>query len=178
MTTPRPAYVTTMTDEQWASEPVQERALHVLRGLDELHVQAIGNQAGTWVGRFLASVGLPTGYNWCAACLYYCLLTAGANPKKLPAKREAAGVINWRAWAIAQGRMTAFGKRGRAFFWLDGGHGHIGDIRGVEGTTYATIEANTSIPKSKETGIADKTRTLIELARHELHGFIDLGGLQ
>jgi hypothetical protein len=183
MDVPKPTWVHTLSDAQWLAAPVEERALFVARELSNDKVREVGRNAGTWVGRFLHAVGLRTGYSWCAAFVYYCLITAGADPAKLPEKRKAAGVINWRAWALAEQRMALLDLplRGRAFFWLNGGLGHTGlciNVLRSNERTFRTIEGNTDVKGSREgDGVYDKTRTVDELLGHESFGFIDLGGL-
>lgn len=175
---PRPSYVTTMTDEQWRLAPIPERALHVARGLDD--VREAGRNAGTWVGRFLRSVGLDTGYAWCAAFVYFCLITAGADPKKLPPRRKAAGVIGWVRWAQASGRLRNLPVRGCTFFWLDGANGHTGFVlySYPKLGMFTSIEGNTNAMGSRDgDGVYDKKRRVLDLAAHEQFGFIDLGGL-
>lgn len=39
--------------------------------------EATGNNDGPEVKKFLASVGLPEGYSWCAAFVHYILVSAG-----------------------------------------------------------------------------------------------------
>jgi hypothetical protein len=177
MDKPRPSYVTSLSDKQWAEAAVHERALHVARGL--VGVREVGANAGTWVGRFLAAVGLGTGYSWCAAFVYYCLITAGADPAKLPPKRQAAGVINWRAWAARENRLGDYPERGKLFFWLDQGQGHIGFCRLGEGLDFSTIEGNTNQKGSREgDGVYTKERNRSDLAGHQYYGFINLRGLE
>jgi hypothetical protein len=152
-----------------------DRALHVARGLDG--VREVGSNAGTWVGRFLASVGLGTGFSWCAAFVYFCETTAGIALGSLPAKRKAAAVSNWYLWANKQGRIRACAKRGRLFYWLDGGQGHIGMCLS-DGEAFKTLEGNTNKAGSREgDGVYDRIRTLNMLKSHELYGFIDLSDL-
>ncbi len=178
MTPRKPSYVTTLDEEAWASLPVAERALHVARGLDD--VREYGTNAGTWVGRFLHAVGLPTGYSWCAAFAYYCLIVAGADPAELPPKRKAAGVVNWYRWAEKKGRLFMAPLRGRLGFWLDGGKGHIWfNLAGrSKDGRFPTLEGNTNARGSREgDGVHDKVRSMTELAKHQTAGFIDLGGI-
>jgi hypothetical protein len=165
-----------MNDEQWAKAELVERSLRVASGL--INVKEVGNNAGTMVGKFLAAVGLGTGYSWCAAFLYYCLITAGANPAKLPQKRKAASVNEWRKWAVATGRIRSIPVRGQAFFWVNKGKGHIG--RCLENKSpFETIEGNTNAKGSREgDGVYRKSRTTQQLKANELWGFINLDGLE
>ena len=174
MNVPKPAYVTSMTDEEWSKAILQERVLHVASSCKG--VREVGSNAGTAVGKFLARCGLPVGYSWCAAFAYWCLTEAGADPKKLPDNRKAAGVVNWRAWAGK--RITNNPRRGRLFFWLDGGKGHIGFVLD-SGDAFKTIEGNTNKAGSREgDGVYERIRTRTMLMRHERYGFIRLNDLE
>ena len=174
MKVPKPAYVTSMTDDEWSKSTLQERVLRVASSCKG--VKEVGNNAGTAVGKFLSSVGLGTGYSWCAAFVYWCLIQAGADPKKLPHNRKAAGVINWISWA--GDRITKEPRRGRLFFWLDGGHGHIGFVLD-KCDSFKTIEGNTNDAGSREgDGVYERIRTRTMLMRHERYGFIRLNDLE
>lgn len=175
----KPSFVTTMTDAQWASASVPERALHVARACANNDVQEVGGpNKGPWIRRFLAAVGLGEGYAWCAAFVYWCLLQAGADPAKLPQKVRAASVYQWAAWAEREGRLHDQPARGMLGYWLDGGTGHVFFVASASASGVRTLEGNTNAAGSREGDrVAEKFRSLAELRRHREFGFIDLSGV-
>jgi hypothetical protein len=185
----KPSWVVDITADNWLKESANTRALFVMGSMATLKVREIGSNAGAWVKKILASVGLGEGYSWCGAGLYYSLIEAGADPKKMPEKHLAASVYQWYVWAKNTGRLLKKPKRGAAMFWLDrkkvgknvNWQGHIGPVRGLEPldeNLFYTIEGNTNAKGSREgDGVYRKDRTMTELKKHERFGFIDLGGL-
>ena len=176
----KPAIVTTMTDVQWASATIVERALNVAHAYNG--VRQITKDHGPQIAQFLASVELPEGYPWCAAFVHFCVVTAGADPAKLAPARQCAGVIGWRNWAKAGGRISDTPLRGWLFYWLNGDEGHIGFIRKVTGEPGAlilsTIEGNTNDNGSRiGDGVYIKERPVSSFDVNQEHGFIDISNI-
>ena len=131
--------------------------------------------------QFVAGLGKGGGHPWCAAFVYWCLLKAGADPKRLPPIGQCAAVRNWRTWAKDTGRIAAEPARGRLFFWVNkSGFGHIGFCLGpsVLGV-FRTIEGNTDGEEGSREGdgVYKRFRTVRGLKKMHRSGFISLTGV-
>ncbi len=129
-----------------------------------------GSNAGKRVAEYLRSVGLGTGYPWCAAFVTWCLKRAGYDGK-LPG--NPAYVPAWSAWGRANGYAVAKirARRGDLLcFEFDGDStpDHIGICTGNLGAikTYRTIEGNTSAGGSQDNGgaVLRKTRLFSQVS--------------
>lgn len=99
----------------WAALPVQEKAVQWAAYFARIvKVREVGSNGGFWVAKFLARVGLGTGYAWCAAFVSYVLAMAGWTSFK------SAAVLGWRDWANRLGRIRTVPKRGMLAFWVKG----------------------------------------------------------
>lgn len=124
--------------------PVQERWVLVAAYLaDKVKVREVGgNNRGFWVAKFLAKVGLGSGYAWCAAAQVWAIRTSGYKGE-LP--KGAAAVRNWVVWARKNDLVMQHPMRGDFAYWLNpDGTGHIGVVIEVKGQNLETIEGNTS----------------------------------
>lgn len=144
-----------MTDADYESAPVQERALAWASSFKGTREHGINR--GPLVQRFLASVGLGPGYPWCAAFMSHVLRQAGYVGG--PTKGRAA-VRNWAKWAKDENKVYLKPKRGDLFYWLNkNGTGHIGIVAEVNGGTVRTYEGNTNAQGSREgDGVYEKSR--------------------
>lgn len=136
---------------EWTSpenSPIENALLIAAHLCDKEKVREQGHNAGFWVSKFLASVGLPTGYAWCAAFASYCLKEAGY---KGGPKSGKAAVRNWAAWAMDTHRIVEHPQRGDLFYWLNSdGTGHIGFVVRNRGQFVDTISGNTNEAGSRE----------------------------
>lgn len=105
-----------------------------------------GRNDGEQVEAYLRAVGLPAGYAWCQAFLYWGFDVA-ANVLKVPNPMpRTAGVLdNWnrsKQYQVPRGERPIEGD----VFVMDFGKGagHTGIITDVEGNYIYTIEGNTS----------------------------------
>lgn len=136
-----------LTDAQYAALPIQERAL--IFASAQVGKREEGKNAGPFVTRLLAAVGLGAGFPWCASFVSFCLKAVGFNGG--PAKGRAK-VRNWAGWAKTLGIHTPDPQRGDLFYWLnDNLTGHIGFVTEVHPNgTFMTISGNTNDAGSRE----------------------------
>lgn len=167
-----------------------ERALLIAHELADVEkVREVGTNRGFWVEKFLAAVGLGGGYAWCAAFVFWCLVTAGVPKSMLPQRKDGfnpASVYGWYCWAVANGFAVSEkeAERGDLFFWLDKRgktwQGHIGwFLRWLGADSYlkdfASIEGNTNDKGSREGDqVGRKERVVGNMRIHQLSGFISL----
>ena len=176
----KPDYLTLISDDAWSKMPVYERAMRIVRFFVDAKVrEELGPNHGKWVDKILASVGSKPGFAYCASSVYYAMINAGADPRQLPEKRSAAGVISWYQWANQKGMLYGVPKRGFLFYWLDGQHGHIGFVREVGNGWFKTLEGNTNADGSRDgDGFYEKVRYISYLKeKHDRFGFIDVTGV-
>lgn len=136
-----------LTDIEFLALPVQERALQIASSW--VGQREIGKNAGPFVTRLLAAVGLGPGFPWCASLVSAVLQSAGSDAG--PTSGRAA-VRNWARWGAQTGRVTATPTRGCLFYWLhENGTGHIGFVTEVlPDKTFRSIEGNTNDAGSRE----------------------------
>lgn len=146
-----------LADAEYTALPVQERALQFASA--QVGQREVGKNAGPFVTKLLAAVGLGPGFPWCAAFVSWCLRNAGSTAG--PSSGRAA-VRNWARWASKTGRSSATPTRGSLFYWLnDNGTGHIGFVTKVEGAQFHSIEGNTDDGGSREgDGTYRRVRTI------------------
>jgi len=171
--TPKPDYVKTLTDQQWASASLSERALHVASS--QMDVKEVGANWGPMVKIYLAVAGLFTPAPWCASFVTWCLVQAGADRKKLP--KFAGSTYYWWQWAKDAHRDNANPKRGRLFVWNDKGGGHIGFVaETLVNGSYRTIEGNTNDDGGREGyKVAGRIRKQLDIIHHVRWTFIEIG---
>ena len=156
------------------------------QGSDELTVQVMAHLAdvykvreegganrGSWVARFLKSVGLGVGYPWCAAAMDWACDVSGVW------SGNSGAVRHWVSRAKDAQRLRSTPQRGRACYRLNPGGmtGHIGIVVAVlvDGRI-ESLEGNTS------PGVKGSQRDGDGLYRRVRdasfwHGFIELGDL-
>lgn len=124
-----------------------------------------GNNHGPWVKKFLAEVGLPEGYPWCAAFQSYEIDQAVGH--KVPI--ESASVLSFYDYAKSQGWLVDRPLRGDlACYDLDGNGSFNDHIELVDavlgiGSTYTlrTIGGNTGDGSVADgDGVFEKTRVI------------------
>ncbi len=132
--------------------PVAEAELGVVEGSAraDSYGQAVGLSAST------------SGYAWCAVFVSWVAMRTGAT-----AYRDTR-VLGWVTQARAgrynlsvttdpqPGDIVAFDWDGGSNF--NSGNEHIGIVRTVSGTTFTTVEGNTSNPNGSNDGVYSKTR--------------------
>jgi len=125
-----------------------------------------GSNGGKEVDMYLKSVGLGTGFSWCAAFVYWCVKQAGISTNLC----KNAGVLNmWRGTNAKYKFNTP--KEGDIFIMdFGGGKGHTGFVLAVNGTSFTTIEGNSDAKGSRTGGsVCSNTRSI-----HNCVGFIRL----
>lgn len=170
-----------LSDNRYGMLPVSHRA--VAWADSQVGVREAGRNRGRQVERYQEAAGLGTGggFAWCASFVYWCMVSAGAPPDRLPVRGQCAAVRNWVSWAKGRGRLSHSPVRGSLFFWLDQhDRGHIGFCLGpsVFGV-FRTIEGNTDgeAGSREGDGVYKRTRSIRLLKRFPQWGFINLNGL-
>jgi hypothetical protein len=177
---PKPDFVTRVTADEWAALPLSERALFVARSQLDAKVAEFprGSNWGPAVSLYLRIAGLRNPAPWCAAFVYWCLVVAGADRRKLWSN-PASTYSLWK-WAANSGRLSPVPGRGTAFVWNASGGGHTGFVRAVlPGNVVATIEGNTNAGGSREGyEVAERKRDVLQIFKSgPRYGFIDFGGV-
>ncbi len=154
------------------TENISERALKI--ATTQVGVREIGNtNSGKEVDQYLKSVGLPGGYSWCMAFVYWCYQSAATALNVKNPLVKTAGVINeWNtidennkvapADAIANNQLITPGS----IFIVDhgGGKGHTGMVERIYGGFINTIEGNTNDDGSREGfEVCRRTRKIVTL---------------
>lgn len=172
-TTPKPAFVTTLTDSAWSNASLAERALHVAHS--QLGVKEVGANWGPMVKIYLAVAGVFSPAPWCASFVTWCLVQSGADRKKLP--KLAASTYYWWQWAKDRHADNSDHKRGRLFVWNGKAGGHIGFIaETITPSMFRTIEGNTDDHGSREgTKVAERKRTTAQVSSFPRWTFISIG---
>lgn len=175
---PKPTFVTTMTEQEWRNAMIPERALHVARSQVGQREWMGQPNWGPMVKVYLKVAGWLTPAPWCAAFLYWCLVTAGADKKKLP--RNPASTWSWVNWARAHGRVHKGPNRGFAFVWFRPGvGGHCGLVAEVKAVTVRTFEGNTNDEGSREgVEVAQRHRPISNIQGMKNGMFFDLMGIE
>jgi hypothetical protein len=105
-----------------------------------------GTNSGLVVDEYLKSVGLPPGFSWCMAFVYWCCKQADPNT---PLVRTGGVLKQWQ-------KIDPKYKRSRPMegdiFIQDRGRGlgHCGFIEKIEGGILHTIEGNSNSTGSRE----------------------------
>lgn len=173
MKSPVPFY----TDDEYTAMPAFDRA--VMQAASQVDVEEVprGSNWGPRVRAYLAAVKVFGPAYWCGAFVGWCCINAGIPRIKLPS--NMASTLNWIKWATSHGRLKTTPQRGMLFVWNSNGAGHIGFVTRVNSNgTFETIEGNTNNDGSRNGyKVCRRTRSVLELKRHDKWGFIDLGGL-
>lgn len=159
--------------------------MHVMAAMHRLGVREVGfTNYGGWVTTFLARARVYGPAPWCAAFVYWALMEAGADPKKLWPSPSSTWSL--AVWASKQGRLFLEPARGMAFVWNSGsltrfGRGHTGMVKQREGNFYLTLEGNTNDNGGREGyKVASRRRHKAERGglTNGLHGFVSFKGCE
>ena len=143
-------------------ETLAVAALHAAQGQLGQCENPRGSNSGPMVNEYLHAVGLPPGYAWCQAFVYWCYGTAAGKLKlSNPAVKTGSVHDCWSHSASAVGiakllkadvvQRPELVKPGDQFILLFGGNaGHTGIVERVESTTFHTIEGNSNNNGSRE----------------------------
>lgn len=176
---PKPAIVTTLTDEQWKNASLSERFIHVMRSQDLVEEYPKGSNWGPVVKLYLKLCGFDKPAAWCVALVTYSLCLAGVDIKKLP--KYPASTYYWIEWAIANNILLDKPKRGCIIVWNNGkpgGHGfgvtHYDSIT----KTVKTIEGNSNSDGSREGWeVVDHERKLSQIQKQKRYVYIDVDAI-
>jgi len=172
-----PPYIKRLTSGEWAALPLPERALHVARAQLDLKVRELSPNWGGMVTVYLRVSGWRSPAPWCAAFVYWCLIEAGADKKKLWPR--PASTLSLAQWAKKEGRIRLVPSRGTVFVWNNGRSGHTGFVRAVADAAVGTLEGNTDDAGSREgVKVAERMRLISSFRRYRYWGFINLEGLE
>ncbi len=132
-----------------------------------------GSNAGKEVEAYLRSVGLPKGYSWCMAFVYWCVNKACiANGRINPLVRTGGVLKQYNECTLRKLPKTSSAVKPGDIFIMEfgGGLGHTGFVEKVEGQLIYTIEGNTNDDGSREGyEVAKRVRPI-----SSLKGFIQL----
>lgn len=125
-----------------AGQTLAARAMYI--AISQNGVREQSNNSGPAVDAFLASVGLPSGYSWCMAFVYWCY-TQAANALGIinPLVRTGGCMRQWNESKCHKLHDTP--APGDVFIMdLGGGAGHTGIVTAVHGDEIETVEGNTN----------------------------------
>lgn len=107
------------------------------------------SNSGPEVEIYLKSVGLPKGYSWCMAFVYWCTQKAALQMDiKNPLKRTAGVLDQYNSRPFL---VQTVPQQGDIFIMdLGKGLGHTGIVEKIVGNTLYTIEGNTNNIGSRE----------------------------
>lgn len=144
---------------------LSQEALFV--AITQVGVREEKSNKGPEVARYLKAVGLPVGYAWCMAFVYWCTEMAANKLQQPNPLIKTAGVLdqlNRTTLRILPPRSSGI-KPGDVFIMdLGKGLGHTGFIEKVNVGTFSTIEGNTNAAGSREgIEVARRTRSITEI---------------
>lgn len=134
-----------------AAAPADQRTCVVMNAAADVGVrEASGRNDGPEVERYLAHVGLGSGYSWCAAFVCYHLSGCGVgNPRS--AWSPALAQPKDQVWTPRKAfRSPRPGDVFSIYYASIGRVGHVGLVTALEGDYITTVEGNTSGPGSRE----------------------------
>ncbi|WP_212005741.1 CHAP domain-containing protein [Chitinophaga sp. HK235] len=125
--------------------------------------EATGKNDGPAVEKYLKSVGLPAGYSWCMAFVYWCVQQAAIAQKVANPLKCTGGVLY--QWNERPGLRVQTPAAGDIFIMDYGkGAGHTGFVVAVRGDVIDTIEGNTNSGGSREgDGVYRRTRKIASM---------------
>lgn len=173
---PKPAYVKTVSEQEWRALPLGERALHVARS--QVGVQEVGTNWGPVVRMYLKVTGIFSPAPWCLAFAFWCLIEAGADRKKLP-RNPASSYWVWK-WAFDTGRLVYAPKRGMigVVNGKKGGHGFWVRLANLGGNIFESIDGNSNDEGSTEGfEVCDRKRSVAWMRTYPRWGFFGVEGL-
>ncbi len=122
----------------------RESTLTIAKGF--IGVQEEKRNSGYWVDRFLKSVGLRPGAEWCGAFIGYCLDSAKVTSLKVRSglARRYVQKNSIKATKVLEGNIKI--PSGSLLIWRRGTtiFGHVGIVESWKGKSGTTIEGNTS----------------------------------
>lgn len=108
-----------------------------------------GKNSGFWVDKFLKSVSLKPGAEWCGAFVGFCLDSAKVKSLKIRSGLARRYVVknSIKATTVVEKNMTI--PKGSLLIWRRGStiFGHVGIVKEWKGKKGSTVEGNTSIGK-------------------------------
>lgn len=163
-------------------DPLLAKVVEIAHGeIGVLEVPAYSN-GGPRVNQYLASVGLGTGFSWCAAFAYWCYQQAADSlGVKNPMVKTAGCLDAWNRAPAAGAKRIPSNDPARVMagqvFVMDhgGGLGHMGIVERVDGGNLTTIEGNTG-PDGTREGLGVFERKARTIASINL-GFLDYSGI-
>lgn len=128
---------------------LQEETLAV--AITQVGVEEIprGSNAGPEVEEYLKAVGLPAGYSWCMAFVYWSCVQAAKKLNTIVPILRTAGVLRlWNESVMQRIKEPTVG----CIFILDygNGKGHTGLVERFDKTYIYTVEGNTNDKGSRE----------------------------
>lgn len=172
-------------ERKYTLTPLMEEVLKQAKSQIGVQEKPIGSNGGPQVDQYLKSVGLDTGYFWCAAFVYWCFEQAckEKKPQAIQNVVKTAGVIDHWNKAVRKGvpvisrdqalSNTSLIKPGLVFI-MDYGRntGHTGIVVGFNQGKLITVEGNTAPNEASNNGIGvfqRNNRTIGQIQK----GFID-----
>ena len=169
------------------------RRLELRRKARRAYESGVREKSKNWgraVGGYLQRVGVTKPAPWCAAFVYSMALDAGYPAERLPKRRLAGRVAEWKRWAEEHGLLyrpestTGWSPTpGDLALWINrDGTGHIGIVvAGRFGTTlpgaFLTVEGNTNSRGGRDgDAVLEKVRHLSDLPGVTGWLFIKMGG--
>jgi hypothetical protein len=132
-----PVYASQILDEK-------QRTLQIAKSF--VGIKEEKTNGGYWVDRFLRSVGLRTGNQWCGAFVGFCLDSAKVTSIKVRSglARRYVTKQSIKAKEVMQKNITI--PSGSILVWRRGNtlFGHVGFVKQWKGKSGTTIEGNTS----------------------------------
>lgn len=169
-----------------ADDPLLAKVVSVAAGEEAKAVREMpkNSNRGPQVDGYLRRAGVPPGYAWCCAFVYWCFDEAAqANACANPMVKTGGCLHHWNR-AVAQGAKRipardaladpALIKPGMVFVMDHGGGlGHTGLVEAVAGGLITTLEGNTDASRTREGGgVYRLKRKIVEINK----GFIDYAG--
>lgn len=115
--------------------------------------EASGRNDGPVV-KYLRSVGLYAGDPYCAAFVHWCGREALGPANPFPRSGYSPDFVTRPTWVRGRGTTPAPGDAFGIYFPAKGRIAHTGLVRGIQGRSMRTVEANTSPAASS--GEADR----------------------
>lgn len=171
----RPEFVKTMDDKTWDNATLRERFVHVARSQEGVAEFPRGSNWGPSVQAYLKVAGIVRPAAWCMAYLMWCLLQAGADPRKLPPKASLASTYWVYRWAVATNRLDKRAERGDMAIVNRATGGHTWAVLQA-GEPHPSLEGNTNPGGSREGyGVFERKRFVADMKKYPRWGFVSIG---
>ncbi|MES2563379.1 MAG: CHAP domain-containing protein [Pseudomonadota bacterium] len=172
-----------VSESSATDDALLRRVLRLAAGEEAKAVREVprNSNRGPEVDAYLRRAGVPPGYAWCCAFVYWCFDEAAkANACENPMVKTGGCLHHWNR-ALAQGAKRiptrdaladpALVKPGMVFVMDHGGGlGHTGFVERVAGGLITTLEGNTDASRTREGGgVYRLKRKIAEINK----GFID-----